>query len=423
MSEWEERQLGDCVQMWSGGTPSKANNAYWNGDIPWVSAKDMKSFFLHDTQDHLTQEGAENGTKIAPKNSILILVRGMTLHNDLPIGCPTRDMAFNQDVKAIIADKTLIESRYLAYWLLANKPQLMGLVESASHGTGRINTDDLKSIIILCPDLEEQKQISDLLENFDRKIENLRRQNETLERIAQTLFKHWFVDFEFPNEDGKPYKSSGGEMVRSELGEIPAGWRVGKLGDVTATITKGTTPTTLKKQFQNSGINFVKAESITDDHSIDSSKLAYIDEKTNQLLKRSILQVKDVVYTIAGTIGRYAIVNESLLPANTNQAVAIIRPNTEKVDPEYLLCYFSSRSYQHYLSSRVVQAVQANLSLGILSESPIILPDKNTKMNFGNLAKPLFQKKEENQKQIQSLTKTRDVLLPQLMSGKLRITE
>lgn len=168
MSDWEDRRLGDCVQMLSGGTPSKANHDYWNGDIPWVSAKDLKKFFLHDAQDHITQEAAQNETKIAPKNSTLILVRGMTLHNDLPIGCLTRDMAFNQDVKAIIADENLIESKYLAYWLLANKHQLMGLVESASHGTGRISTDDLKSVIITFPDLEEQKQISNLLGNFDR---------------------------------------------------------------------------------------------------------------------------------------------------------------------------------------------------------------------------------------------------------------
>lgn len=177
-------QLGDCVQILSGGTPSKVNKDYWNGDIPWVSAKDLKSFFLHDTQDHISLEAVENGTKIAPKGSIFVLVRGMTLHNDLPIAYPTRDMAFNQDVKALITNENLINNQYLIYWLLAHKLKLMRLVESASHGTGRINTDVLKSIIISCPDLEEQSKIANLLGNFDRKIENLRRQNETLEAIA-----------------------------------------------------------------------------------------------------------------------------------------------------------------------------------------------------------------------------------------------
>ncbi len=152
-------------------------------------------------------------------------------------------------------------------------------------------------------------------------------------------------------------------MVRSELGEIPEGWRVEKLGDLTQTITKGTTPTTFKKDFVDSGINFIKAESISESHTLVKSKFAYIDEETNIMLKRSIVQEKDILYTIAGTIGRYAMVTSSSLPANTNQAVAIIRPDFKKIDPEYLLCYFASITYKHYLSSRIVQAVQANLSL------------------------------------------------------------
>jgi type I restriction enzyme, S subunit len=231
MSEWKEIELGKCVNMISGGTPSKDNDDYWNGDISWASAKDLKSFLLHDTQDYITKIGSQNGTKIAPKGSILILVRGMTLHNDFPICCITKDMAFNQDIKAVLPDNSLINTEYLAYWMLSSKYHLMSLVESASHGTGRINTSVLKSIKVSCPTLEEQRSIAKILGNFDRKIDNIRRQNETLEEIARSIFKHWFIDFEFPNPDGKPYKSSGGAMVRSDLGDIPEGWRVGKLGD------------------------------------------------------------------------------------------------------------------------------------------------------------------------------------------------
>ena len=107
-------------------------------------------------------------------------------------------------------------------------------VQSFQSGSAQpqLPIKDLKCILI--PDLllSEQKQIADILSCLDNKIDNLRRQNETLEKIAQTLFKHWFIDFEFPNDDGKPYKSSGGAMVASELGNIPEGWRVGKLGEV-----------------------------------------------------------------------------------------------------------------------------------------------------------------------------------------------
>ena len=273
------------------------------------------------------------------------------------------------------------------------------------------------------PPLNAQRDIVGILRALDAKIEKLRRQNETLEQIAQTLFKHWFIDFEFPNADGKPYKSSGGAMFASAIGDIPEGWKVGRLGDLTQTITKGTTPTTFKKDFVASGINFIKAESITENHTLEKSKFAYIDEDTNLFLKRSIVQEKDILYTIAGTIGRYAMITSSSLPANTNQAVAIIRPDVEKIDPEYLLCYFASINYRHYLSSRIVQAVQANLSLGVLSDSPITIPEQRIKDIFSKLIVPIFAKKEFNQQQIQTLTKTRDSLLPKLMSGQLRVKE
>lgn len=102
------------------------------------------------------------------------------------------------------------------------------------------------------------------------------------------------------------------------------------LQELCKVVTKGTTPTTLGKSFTSSGINFIKAESILDNHSIDSSKFAFIDEETNALLKRSVIKANDIVFTIAGTLGRFAMVDNSVLPANTNQAVAIIRPNENK---------------------------------------------------------------------------------------------
>jgi len=112
-------------------------------------------------------------------------------------------------------------------------------------------------IRLIKPPIEEQKAIADVLSCLDGKIENLRRQNETLEAIAQTLFKHWFMDFEFPNEDGKPYKSSGGAMIPSELGEIPEGWRVGTLGEV-VDINKNS----INQKYSHSIIEYVDISSV-----------------------------------------------------------------------------------------------------------------------------------------------------------------
>jgi len=110
----------------------------------------MKSFRLWDAEDHLSDEGASNGTRVVPAGTILMLVRGMTLHNDVPICQIQEPMAFNQDVKAIVA-KPGISNTFIAYWLLAHKPDLLGMVDSSSHGTGRLYQDHLKQMAMKLP--------------------------------------------------------------------------------------------------------------------------------------------------------------------------------------------------------------------------------------------------------------------------------
>ena len=396
-----------------------------NEGIPSIRTTDIKNGFLDfKSANKVSEETYKQWTqRLEPQPNDLILAR------EAPVGqvgiVPKGQLVcLGQRTVLIRPNQQKVYPFYLLYLLLSREIQHKMKVRSSGSTVEHLNMSDIRNLQLPeLPSLESQKEIGDTLKNLDDKIENLRRQNETLEQIAQTLFKHWFIDFEFPNADAKPYKSSGGAMVASDLGDIPEGWKVGRLGDLTQTITKGTTPTTFKKDFVASGINFIKAESITENHTLEKSKFAYIDEDTNLFLKRSIVQEKDILYTIAGTIGRYAMITSSSLPANTNQAVAIIRPDTEKIDPEYLLCYFASINYRHYLSSRIVQAVQANLSLGVLSDSPITIPEQRIKNIFSELIVPIFAKKEFNQQKIQTLTKTRDSLLPKLMSGQLRIEE
>jgi len=120
------------------------------------------------------------------------------------------------------------------YYYLTSEPVICYLASIADSKSAypSINPSDIGEIEIPLPPLETQKEIAHILGTLDDKIELNRKMNKTLEEIAQTLFKHWFIDFEFPNEEGKPYRSSGGEMVDSELGPIPKGWNIGNLGDI-----------------------------------------------------------------------------------------------------------------------------------------------------------------------------------------------
>jgi type I restriction enzyme, S subunit len=166
---WIATQLGDCATFQSGGTPSKANPDFWNGEIPWVSAKDLKQHYIWDAQDHLTKLGAAQA-KIAAPNSILMLVRGMTLMKDIPIGFVKRSVAFNQDVKALVT-KRGIDPLFLSYLLVGKKLVIMGLVNTANHGTGRLDTELVQGLPLDLPPLPEQQKIAEILMTWDKAIE------------------------------------------------------------------------------------------------------------------------------------------------------------------------------------------------------------------------------------------------------------
>lgn len=167
--EWEVKPLAEAADFQSGGTPSKADPAFWNGSHPWVSAKDMKHLFLEDTEDHITDAAVADGAKIVPTGTVLILTRGMTLLKDVPICMPIRPMSFNQDVRAVWP-RDGSDCRYLAFMLVSHRERLMRLVDTAGHGTGRLDTDKLKAMNVAIPQPAEQQRIADCLAPLERAI-------------------------------------------------------------------------------------------------------------------------------------------------------------------------------------------------------------------------------------------------------------
>lgn len=195
------------------------------------------------------------------------------------------------------------------------------------------------------------------------------------------------------------------------------------LADLCTVVTKGTTPTTLGKPFVGSGINFLKAESILDNHSIDKGKFAHIDVETHELLKRSVIQEGDIVFTIAGTLGRFALIDSNILPANTNQAVAIIRADRQKIMPEYLYTCFLGNWHNDYYSKRVQQAVQANLSLTTIKSLPIPIMEQSEMHDYLEMITPIITLIKQNEQENERLASMRETLLPRLMSGEIDVSD
>ena len=204
-------------------------------------------------------------------------------------------------------------------------------------------------------------------------------------------------------------------------GKEPEGTEYIPLEKLCAAITKGTTPTTLGMSFTDEGINFIKGETILDNHGFDRSKLSFISEDTHEKLKRSQIENGDIVFTIAGTLGRFALVDESMIPANTNQAVAIIR--CKCIAPEYLYSFFLGNWHNDYYTKRIQQAVQANLSLGTIKSLPITVLPKVYYEEYLDIIKPLLRETKHIEAENLKLIELRDALLPKLMSGELDVSD
>jgi type I restriction enzyme S subunit len=293
-----------------------------------------------------------------------------------------------------------VDSKFLLYWFRSSigKESIDNITIGSTQSA--ITIAGLKSIRLLLPPIDIQQRTVEILEALDGKIELNRLMNQTLEQMAVAFYKHYFVD-----------------GIDQE--NLPDGWRKGRLGDITIRITKGTTPTTLKKQFVSSGINFIKVESITDEGDFLFDKFNFIDGETHQLLNRSQVQENDILFTIAGTLGKVGFVTKEVLPANTNQAVAIIRPDYSKTSSSFIYYFVKDKSVQQSLLTKTVQGVQANLSLSVLSDMEVMIPDFKYLTQNSIEIDELIKLIQNNNIETRNLQNIRNTILPKLISGIL----
>lgn len=395
MSDWQEVKLKDItVKIGSGATPKGGSGAYKEQGISLIRSQNILDYkFCTDGLAFIDDDQA-NALKnvIVEKNDILLNITGDSVARCCSAPQEWLPARVNQHVAIIRANQNLADSNFIKYHLLASKEEL--LILSEIGGTRNALTKGvIEDFTINFPPLPEQQAIASVLSSLDDKIDLLHRQNKTLETMAETLFRQWFIE------------------------EAKEDWERKELGALCELITKGTTP----KQFSDTGINFIKAESINNDGNFILSKFSKVsDEIHNGFLKRSILKNNDLLFSIAGTIGRVAKVTDNLLPSNTNQALAILRPKSN-INPNLIYCFLKSDFFQNLSESKIVHAVQPNLSLSEISKTSINIPNNKKIEEFNQIINPIFDKKIFNSEQIQTLENLRDTLLPKLMSGEVRV--
>ncbi|MET1248880.1 restriction endonuclease subunit S [Sporolactobacillus sp. STCC-11] len=234
--------------------------------------------------------------------------------------------------------------------------------------------------------------------------------------MAQAIFKHWFVDFEFPNEEGKPYKSSGGEMVESKIGLIPKGWNVVKIQSL-INVKDGTHnspkqhatgyPLITSKHLKNTRLDIENANKISEHDYIEINK-------------RSKVERYDILISMIGTVGDLFLVQERDVKFAIKN-VGLFK-TSERLDLfEYIYYSFKTKWFYQYISERLAGSTQQYISLGELRKIPIRFPDKAILRQFKKLINPIIRKIHTNSKEANRLIGVRDTLLPKLMSGEIRV--
>ena len=308
----------------------------------------------------------------------------------------------------VIRGNNKVNSKYLYY--LLSTDDFFDYNVKGSKGTKmpRGDKEHIMNYEFKLPSLKEQKRIADILTALDDKIELNNQMNQTLEEIENLLYKRWFVDFEFPDDKGNPYKSSGGEMVESELGMIPKGWEVKELGDICETIASGSTPSKIDVDnaldTSNELIGFIKVKDIINSE-IQFSKIEFIPLLiSEEKMRRSILKENDILLSMAGTIGRTARVSKEFSNMNINQALATIRVEDIIMIP-YVYCWINSIATQDSFKSKTVHAVQANLSLSSIRKQKILIPETKVIKSYYNKINYNFKKIDLNIIEINKLKK------------------
>ena len=322
----------------------------------------------------------------------------------------------SQDIAKIRCNEELLDKQF-AYYLISSNIVKQQLSAAAQQTKIRhTSPDKIKDCTVWLPSLAEQKQIGLLLFDIDRKIALNRSINHNLEAMVKQLYDYWFVQFDFPDENGKPYKSSGGKMVWNEKlkREVPEGWEVASLNRELE-IKSGYA--FKSESYSSEGIFKIVTIKNVQDGYLDISTCECIETLPKDIKKWCILQKGDRLISLTGNCGRVCrVTSEALL---LNQRVGVFCSN--ELFSEYFFQFLASDEGHRYCVNLANGAAQANLSPIDLCKMELIYPSRETLSLFNKIVQPIIQRYIANEQKIENLTKLRDSLLPLLMNGQVTV--
>ena len=404
--DWKEVKLGDIGNIITGSTPPTKNKEYFGKDCLFITPTDYRNCnkYISNSERGISILGIEKlKNRLLPSGSIMvtcIATMGKVLINKLPA-------ITNQQINSIIIDNKKFSADFIYYLLIHNNNKIKSIVSGSAVPI--LNKKDFSYLVFDFPPLAEQKRIASILSALDDKIELNNKTNKILEEMAQTIFKEWFINFNFPNEDGKPYKKSGGEMIDSELGKIPKGWKVITLKDIIS-IAKGKKPK-------------ATSDKITEKFTMPYLTInCYNNEATEYTEYNEKMHVKelDIVMVMDGNAGKIFYGKEGILSSTMAKLIV------EDSNLNELVFYFLKSIEYDLMYHTVGSVIQHADKQYMLNKKFCVSLDNLERLSdiFKCIRKEISLNKKENKK----LSNIRDSLLPKLMTpngrradGKIRV--
>lgn len=393
---------------------------YIETGVPFFRSLNIKPFYI-DKSDllYISSEFNEKIKKSKLMTGDLVIVR-----TGQPGTCCVVPQEFDgcncSDLVIVRPDKKLVNPYYLEAYI-----NFMAQKQINNHQVGAIqkhfNVGSAKEMLVYLPDREKQEKIANIVRRINSKIELNNKINTELESMAKTLYDYWFLQFEFPNKEGKPYKSSGGKMVWNEelKRKIPEGWEVQTVKKCIHHINTGLNP---RDNFKlgNGHIKYITVKNLTVNGTVDFSDCDQIDEEARKIVhKRSDVSRGDILFASIAPLGRCVIVQENPRDWDINESVFCIRPNLNKVSTELLYMFFMSDYFVKKAEHSSTGSVFNGIRISTLEEMLILIPTKSIKDKFTDTVKNIFAKKYQNEKENQEIISIRDFLLPLLMNGQV----
>ncbi|MGG4035287.1 restriction endonuclease subunit S [Paenibacillus cisolokensis] len=388
--EWTEKKLADFSSMKYGKMPDKSKVS--ESGYPIFTGYKVSGYY----PDFMYEEP-----------QLIVVARGVGGTGDVKLSPP---YSYITNLSIIVELDEKIVDKYFLYYSLSNKN--LRVLDSGS-AQSQITINDLKNYKVNIPTLEEQKEIALLLKSLDDKIELNNAINKNLEEMAQALFKRWFVDFEFPNEHGEPYKSSGGEFEECELGLIPKGWKVGRATDI-FDVQSGGTPKTSTSEYWNGEIPFFTPKDCSNFFYVINTEKTITEDGLNNC--NSKLYKTDTVFiTARGTVGKVALAGRDMAMNQSCYALVAKNGYTQKY------VFHQTQQLINVLRKNASGAVFDAITVSTFQNLKTILPDTELIRKFDGLVNELYSLMLEKINEIQNLQHIRDTLLPKLMSGEIRV--